>query len=162
MCVPAETEIFFSMKSALPLDPEPLPEPAPLPDPELSDPLPEPLPDAVPDPELPLDAEPEELPLPEPPPEAEVPPDALEPVLPELPLPGCEPPLTGVLALGGVDNADCELPVDPQPVNKNENIADTPRTTTGLQRIGPPTTVKLSSFFASIRLDTDQQGCWTG
>lgn len=133
------------------MDPEPLPdpEPAPFPDPELPEPLP-------PDPE------PEELPLPEPPPDAEVPPDPLEPVLPELPLPGCEPPVGGVIALGGVDDADCELPVDPQPVNKNENIADSPRITTGLQRIGPPTTVKVSSFFASIRLDTHQQGCWTG
>jgi hypothetical protein len=106
--------------------------------------------------------EPEPLPDPEddPPPLAEPPPDEfdppeleppeLDPLLPEPPpaelLPGCEPPAPGesVLIGAGVFILEVEFPpVPPQPtMNRNENNKKTVRTTSGLQHMGPPTTLK--------------------
>lgn len=122
-------------------------EPEPLPDPE-DDPPPlvEPPPAAVEPPEL----EPPELDpaLPEP--------------LPAEPLPGCELLAPGELGLvaGGVLRLDAELsPVPPQLTMKtNEHRIRMARTDGGLQRMGPPTTVKREQVLWWIRLRVSAPG----
>jgi hypothetical protein len=93
---------------------------------------------------------------PEPAPDPEDDPPELEPPeldpplpapLPAEPLPGCEllaPGEFGSFAVG-VLRLEAEFPpVAPQPIttNGNENSAKMARTTSGLQRMGPQTTVK--------------------
>jgi hypothetical protein len=75
-------------------------------------------------------------------------PDPALPVpLPAEPFPGCEllvPGEFGLIAVGAL-RLEAEFPpAVPQPINvsKNENRAKIARTTSGLQRMGPPTTVK--------------------
>lgn len=118
---PAKTSDDFDSDHPGCVVPPPEPEPAPVPPPAV--PLPDPEP-AV-DPEPPVD--PPELPEPDPAP------GCVEPEFePEL-----LPPGAGV----SVVEVDCEA-VLPQPLRIKEKIAQSAMKTAGLQRMGPPTTVK--------------------